>query len=96
MTPQLVPGRLIAAPLLALTVVAAPAPAAAQTMIMRYSRQMSSPVNHGLPDLPGGFTLCRLRYERISATHLFPGYDGVVEGIRERALWDEVTFPWEY
>ena len=43
-----------------------------------------------------GEALQRLRYERISATHLFPGYDGVVEGIRERALWDKVNFPWDY
>ena len=49
-----------------------------------------------LPLSQAGAALRRLRYERISATHLFPGYDGVVEGIRERALWDEVTFPWDY
>jgi hypothetical protein len=49
-----------------------------------------------LPLAQAGEALRRLRYERISATHLFPGYDGVVEGIRERALWDEVTFPWDY
>jgi hypothetical protein len=52
--------------------------------------RLSLPLEHA------GEALRRLRYERISATHLFPGYDGVVEGIRERALWDEVTFPWEY
>ncbi len=39
-------------------------PAAAQVMIMKYARQMNTPVNHGLPDIEGGFTLCRLRYER--------------------------------
>ena len=49
-----------------------------------------------LPLAQAGEALRRLRYERISATHLFPGYDGVVEGIKERALWDEVTFPWDY
>jgi hypothetical protein len=52
--------------------------------------RLSLPIEHA------GEALRRLRYERISATHLFPGYDGVVEGIRERALWDEVTFPWDY
>jgi hypothetical protein len=52
--------------------------------------RLSLPLEHA------GEALRRLRYERISATHLFPGYDGVVEGIRERALWDEVSFPWEY
>ena len=57
-----------------------------------------SPVLHrlSLPLSQAGEALRRLRYERVSATHLFPGYDGVVEGIRERALWDEVTFPWDY
>ena len=49
-----------------------------------------------LPIEQAGEALRRLRYERISATHLFPGYDGVVEGIQERALWDQVTFPWDY
>jgi hypothetical protein len=52
--------------------------------------RLSLPLEHA------GEALRRLRYERISATHLFPGYDGVVEGIRERALWDEVSVPWEY
>lgn len=52
--------------------------------------RLSLPIEHA------GEALRRLRYERISATHLFPGYDGVVEGIRERALWDEVSFPWDY
>ena len=56
------------------------------------------PVLHrlSLPLAHAGEALRMLRYERISATHLFPGYDGVVEGIRERALWDEVSFPWDY
>jgi hypothetical protein len=56
------------------------------------------PVLHrlSLPLAHAGEALRRLRYERVSATHLFPGYDGVVEGIRERALWDEVNFPWDY
>lgn len=49
-----------------------------------------------LPLSCAGEALRRLRYERVSATHLFPGYDGVVEGLRERALWDDVTFPWDY
>jgi len=39
-----------------------------------------------LPLAHAGEALRRLRYERISATRLFPGYNGVVEGIRERAL----------
>src|SRR6476660_1030043 len=38
--------------------------AAAQITIMRYARQMSTPVNDGLPDIQRGFTFCRLRYER--------------------------------
>jgi hypothetical protein len=38
--------------------------AAGQVTIMRYARQMSAPVNHGLPDIQRGFTFCRLRYER--------------------------------
>ena len=32
---------------------------------MRYARQIDTPVNYGLPDIEGGFTLCRLRYDRI-------------------------------
>jgi hypothetical protein len=39
-------------------------PAGAQVQIMRYARQRPTPVNHGLPDVLGGFTFCRLRYER--------------------------------
>jgi hypothetical protein len=39
-------------------------PAAAQVVIMKYARQVSTPVNDGLPSIEGGFTLCRLRYER--------------------------------
>jgi hypothetical protein len=39
-------------------------PAAAQVTIMQYARQRSTPVNHGLPDVEGGFTFCRVRYER--------------------------------
>jgi hypothetical protein len=42
-------------------------PAAAQVTIMRYARQRPTPVNHGLPDVQGGFTFCRLRYERTRA-----------------------------
>jgi len=38
--------------------------AAGQVVIMRYARQMATPVNHGLPDIQRGFTFCRLRYER--------------------------------
>ncbi len=37
---------------------------AAQGTIMRYAQQRNTPVNYGLPDLPRGFTFCRLRYER--------------------------------
>jgi len=39
-------------------------PAAAQVKIMQYARQSPTPVNHGLPTVLGGFTFCRLRYER--------------------------------
>jgi hypothetical protein len=37
---------------------------AGQVTIMRYARQSPAPVNYGLPDIPRGFTFCRLRYER--------------------------------
>jgi hypothetical protein len=43
-----------------------------------------------------GELLRLLRYEHISSTYLFPGYDGVIRGITERRLWDHVTFPWDY
>jgi hypothetical protein len=43
-----------------------------------------------------GELLRLLRYEHISSTYLFPGYDGVIRGITERRLWDEVTFPWDF
>lgn len=39
-------------------------PVAAQVTIMQYARQRSTPVNHGMPDVEGGFTFCRVRYER--------------------------------
>ena len=38
-------------------------PAGAQVTILRHARQMRVPVNSGLPEIPGGFTLCRLRYD---------------------------------
>src|SRR6478672_13432308 len=38
--------------------------AAAQVTIMQYARQRPTPVNYGLPTIQGGFTFCRLRYER--------------------------------
>ena len=40
-------------------------PADAQDRIMQYARQRPTPVNHGLPDITGGFTFCRLRYDRV-------------------------------
>lgn len=43
-----------------------------------------------------GELLRLLRYEQISSTYLFPGYEGVIRGITERRLWDHVTFPWDY
>lgn len=49
---------------LAAGLAAAPAPAGAQVQIMRYARQMSAPVNVGLPDGQAGFVFCRLRYDR--------------------------------
>jgi hypothetical protein len=49
---------------------------AAQVTIMRYARQRNTPVNHGLPDIQGGFTLCRLRYERT-------------RGQRKSGWWDD-------
>ncbi len=39
-------------------------PAGAQVKIMQYARQRPTPVNYGLPSIEGGFTFCRLRYER--------------------------------
>lgn len=38
--------------------------AAAQVTILRYARQSPTPVNRGLPSVEGGFTFCRLHYER--------------------------------
>jgi hypothetical protein len=43
-----------------------------------------------------GELLRLLRYEQISSTYLFPGYEGVIRGITERRLWDRVTFPWDF
>lgn len=43
-----------------------------------------------------GELLRLLRYEHISSTYLFPGYEGVIRGITERRLWDDVTFPWDF
>src|SRR5579885_1383324 len=48
----------------ALALAASVSAAAAQTTIMRYARQRNTPVNYGLPELQGGFTFCRLRYDR--------------------------------
>jgi hypothetical protein len=52
--------------------------------------QLCLPVSHA------GELLRLLRYEQISSTYLFPGYEGVIRGITERRLWDHVTFPWDY
>jgi hypothetical protein len=49
-----------------------------------------------LPSAHAGELLRLLRYEHISSTYLFPGYDGVMRGITERRLWDRVTFPWDF
>jgi hypothetical protein len=49
-----------------------------------------------LPSTHAGKLLRMLRYEHISSTYLFPGYDGVIRGITERRLWDTVTFPWDF
>jgi hypothetical protein len=49
-----------------------------------------------LPTIHAGELLRMLRYEHISSTYLFPGYDGVIRGITERRLWDAVTFPWDF
>jgi hypothetical protein len=49
-----------------------------------------------LPSEHAGELLRLLRYEHISSTYLFPGYDGVMRGITERRLWDTVTFPWDF
>jgi len=55
-------------------------------------RAMDSPVIRKF-DLPASEVgrLLRLLYdERVSATTLFPGYDGVVRGLRERHYWDRI------
>jgi hypothetical protein len=41
-----------------------------------------------LPISEAGKMLRLLSYEWISATHLYPGLDGVVAGLREQGLWD--------
>lgn len=51
--------------LAALVVLGVSLSAAAQDRIMQYARQRSTPVNRGLPDITGGFTFCRLRYDRV-------------------------------
>jgi hypothetical protein len=56
--------HIAAAVFLAIALAATFSAAEAQVTIMRYARQSPEPVNHGLPDLPRGFTFCRLRYER--------------------------------
>src|SRR6185295_4962514 len=33
--------------------------------ILTNGRNLQTPINHGLPDLPLGFTFCRLRYENV-------------------------------
>jgi hypothetical protein len=53
-----------AALLIALAVAVSLGAAAAQVPILRYARQRPTPVNYGLPSVEGGFTFCRLRYER--------------------------------
>jgi len=53
-----------AALLLALALAVSLTASAQQGLIMRYARQRNVPVNHGLPDVQGGFTFCRLRYDR--------------------------------
>lgn len=45
-------------------VLATPAVASAQTQIMTYARTMNQPVNYGMPEYLGGFTFCRLNYQR--------------------------------
>jgi len=44
-----------------------------------------------LPWKESGKLLRLLSYEWIGATQVYPGLDGVVQGLRERALWDDVT-----
>jgi hypothetical protein len=43
-----------------------------------------------LPCSEAGKLLRLLSFEWISATQVYPGLDGVVQGLRERALWDDV------
>jgi hypothetical protein len=49
-----------------------------------------------LPAEQAGRLLRLLRYEHVSSTYLFPGYEGVIRGITERRLWDTVSFPWDF
>lgn len=44
-----------------------------------------------LPTAQAGALLRLLSYEFVSATDVFPGLEGVVRGMRERALWDAPT-----
>jgi hypothetical protein len=54
------------APALALALgLAAVRGAAQQDSIMINGRNLQTPINHGLPDKPLGFTFCRLRYQNI-------------------------------
>jgi hypothetical protein len=50
--------------LVGLAAALAATPAGAQVQIMRYARQMGSPVNQGMPDGARGFVFCRLRYDQ--------------------------------
>ena len=43
-----------------------------------------------LPWSEAGKLLRLLSYEFVSAIHIYPGLDGVVQGLRERALWDRI------
>jgi hypothetical protein len=54
-------------------------------------RAMEVPVlrKFDLPAAQAGRLLRLLAEEGISGTTLFPGYDGVVRGLRERAYWDK-------
>lgn len=43
----------------------APADSAAQVEILSHAQQLNRPINYGLPDRPGTFTFCRLRYDSV-------------------------------
>ena len=56
--------------------------AAQRSTILINGRNLQTPINHGLPDKPLGFTFCRLRYQNIRRARKsgwgddYPVFDG--------------------